>query len=94
MYVTEGNYTVKLNVTDASGFKGYSASIVMVRVSGVTGDINGDGVVDIYDAIILAGAYNSKPGDSNWNPNADINGDNVVDIYDAIMLSSHYGATS
>jgi PKD repeat protein len=94
MYVTEGDYTVKLNVTDASGFKGYSASTDMVRVSGVTGDINGDGVVDIYDAIVLAGAYNSKPGDSNWNPNADINGDNIVDIYDAITLANNYGKTA
>jgi len=38
----------------------------------------------------LANAYNSKPGSSNWNPNADINGDNAVDIYDAIILANHY----
>jgi parallel beta-helix repeat protein len=55
------------------------------------GDLNGDGAVDIYDAILLAGAYNSTPGKANWNPNADINGDNIVDIYDAILLANHYG---
>jgi parallel beta-helix repeat protein len=54
------------------------------------GDINADFTVDIYDAIILAGAYNSKPGDPNWKPNADINGDNIVDIYDSIILANHY----
>jgi hypothetical protein len=54
------------------------------------GDINGDFVVDIYDAIILANAYNSKPGGQYWNPNADINGDNIVDIYDAIIMANHY----
>jgi parallel beta-helix repeat protein len=54
------------------------------------GDINKDWVVDIFDAIILAGAYNSKPGDPNWKPNADINGDNAIDIYDAILLANHY----
>jgi parallel beta-helix repeat protein len=54
------------------------------------GDINGDGIVDIYDAILLANAYNSTPGKANWNPNADINGDNIVDIYDAIILANHY----
>jgi hypothetical protein len=63
-------------------------------VVAVPGDIKGDGVVDIYDAIMLAGAYNSKPGDSNWNSNADINGDNIVDIYDAITLAGNYGKTA
>jgi hypothetical protein len=57
----------------------------------VPGNLNGDAVVDIYDAILLANAYNSKPGNSNWNPNADINGDNIVDIYDAIILANNYG---
>jgi len=54
------------------------------------GDINGDSIVDIYDAILLANAYNSTPEKVNWNPKADINGDNIVDIYDAILLANHY----
>jgi parallel beta-helix repeat protein len=54
------------------------------------GDINGDRIVDIYDAILLANAYNSTPGKANWNPDADINEDNIVDIYDAILLANHY----
>jgi hypothetical protein len=58
---------------------------------GIPGDINGDGTVDIYDAILLAAAFNSTPGSKNWNPNADINGDGVVDIYDAILLAAHFG---
>ena len=58
---------------------------------GVPGDLNADGTVDIYDAIILAGAFNSTPSSTNWNPNADINGDGIVDIYDAMILSSHFG---
>jgi hypothetical protein len=58
----------------------------------IVGDINGDGTVDIYDAIILASSYNGIPGYSNWNPNADLNCDNIVDIYDAILLASNYNA--
>jgi hypothetical protein len=56
----------------------------------ILGDINGDFTVDIYDAIMLAGAYNSRLGSPNWNINADINGDGIVDIYDAIILANHY----
>jgi PKD repeat protein len=82
-----GNYTV------------YASSFYYDRVTSgkvnftlfVIGDINGDGVVDIYDAISLSNAYNSSPGKSNWNPKADFNGDGFVDIYDAIILANHYG---
>jgi hypothetical protein len=55
------------------------------------GDINDDGIVDIYDAILLAVAFGSEPSADNWNPNADINGDEIVDIYDAIILAIHFG---
>lgn len=57
----------------------------------IQGDVNGDGIVDIYDAISLAGAYASVPGSSNWNPNADLNNDTSIDIYDAIILANNYG---
>lgn len=67
--------------------------VVRARVQ-LQGDMNSDGIVDIYDAILLANAINSKPGDQNWNFAADINGDNVVDIYDAILLANNYGKTT
>lgn len=60
----------------------------------VPGDIKGDFTVDIYDALLLSGAFNSRLSSANWSPNADINGDNVVDIYDAILLANNYGKTA
>jgi len=54
------------------------------------GDINGDQKVNILDAILLANAFNSKPGDPKWSPNADINGDNKVNILDAIVLAGYF----
>jgi nitroreductase len=60
----------------------------------VRGDINNDGVVDIFDAIMLSAAWNSMPGSPKWNPNADINSDNIVDIYDAIILANNFGKTT
>jgi parallel beta-helix repeat protein len=56
----------------------------------IPGDFNGDYMVDIYDAIKLAGAFNSNPTSPSWNQNADINNDDIVDIYDAINLANHY----
>jgi hypothetical protein len=54
-------------------------------------DINFDGVVDIYDAIMLANSYGSKPGDPNWNSYADLVHNNAIDIYDAIVLANNFG---
>ncbi len=56
----------------------------------IPGDINGDKRVDRLDAIRLANAFASIPGDPDWNPNADINGDGVVNILDAIILAGHF----
>jgi tungstate transport system substrate-binding protein len=53
-------------------------------------DVNLDGKVDILDAIIVANAFGSKPGDPRWNPLADINNDGYIDILDAIALANHF----
>lgn len=93
-YTAAGNYTVTLNITDASGFKSSVTYTVRVQSSTLIGDINGDGVVNILDAILLGNAFGSVPGNTNWNPKADLNGDGVVNILDAIILANNFGATS
>jgi len=55
------------------------------------GDVNLDGVVDIYDAIALAKAYDSTPENSNWDLYADFNKDNKIDIFDALILAANFG---
>jgi parallel beta-helix repeat protein len=67
----------------------YTRVVITIR-----GDTNGDFTVDIYDAILLSGAFNSRPMSPNWNANADLNSDNIVDIYDAIILSNNFGKTA
>ena len=57
------------------------------------GDVNHDGIVDIYDLYAVARAYGSKPGDSNWNQDCDLNGDNIVDTIDLSLVVEHYGAS-
>ncbi len=57
----------------------------------ITGDVNGDGIVDIYDLAIVGLAFGSKPGAPNWNPMADLNQDGQVDIFDLVTVASNYG---
>ncbi len=60
---------------------------------GLLGDINGDGMVNILDAIMLSNAFGSRLGDANWNPDADLNDDDIVNILDAIILAGSFGET-
>jgi parallel beta-helix repeat protein len=56
------------------------------------GDVNGDGKVNIYDVVLASVAYGSRPGDSNWNPNADLASPyGTINILDLVTITSHYG---
>ena len=61
----------------------------------LTGDVNGNGKVDICDGVLIGVAFGSEPGDSNWNPNADIapeNGpDNFISMQDVVLWAIHFG---
>ncbi|MEM2567642.1 MAG: hypothetical protein QXH20_04120, partial [Candidatus Bathyarchaeia archaeon] len=61
-----------------------------LRLSFETVDVNGDGLIDIYDLVPVALAYSSKPGDNNWNSRVDFNNDSVIDIYDLVCLALRY----
>jgi hypothetical protein len=89
--LTYGNYTLLGSVIPIpydtnTADKNVTTKVVVT----ILGDINGDGTVNILDAIILGNAFLSNPYSPNWNPNADINGDNAVNILDAIILSNHF----
>jgi PKD repeat protein len=90
IYTAYGDYVVKLTVTDAHGDHDDVQGTVKVQASALIGDINGDGTVDILDAIAVSLAFNSVPGSSDWNSSADLNDDKVIDIYDAIILANQY----
>jgi len=81
-----GDYYITVG-TNASIQSFTSSNLLRVTIPG---DINGDFIVDIYDAIIFAGVINTQPGDTKWTPNADFNSDRYIDIFDAIILSNHY----
>jgi hypothetical protein len=57
----------------------------------VIGDINGDGMVNVLDAVTIAQAWDAASSDPQWNILADINHDGHVDILDASRISLHWG---
>jgi hypothetical protein len=82
-----GNYSVFANCKYQTEVSNASRTFEIV----LTGDVNRDGIVDIFDAILLSGSYNAVLGEPRWNANADFNFDHMVDIYDAIILANNFG---
>lgn len=56
----------------------------------VSGDINMDGVIDIYDAVLLAKAF----GEVTNNSDCDLNGDGVINYSDSVILADNFGQSS
>ena len=88
-----GNYTISAYAWSIGGetnttINNCKGSMIQVTIPG---DIDGDFKVNLADLVLLANAYGSKPGDTNWNPNADVNGNGVVDLADLVLLANHYG---
>ena len=62
--------------------------------SSILGDLNGDGIVDIFDVVTISLAFGSTPLDSSWNRAADLNYDDAVDIFDIVLLAQNFGKTA
>ncbi len=88
-----GNYTISATAAPVPGETDTADNNFTGGVATVTipGDLNGDFKVSLFDLVILANAYGSKPGDAKWNPNADIDGNGVVGLTDLVTLAMYYG---
>lgn len=60
----------------------------------ITGDTNGDGIVNNIDLYNLSKAFAATPGSQNWNPNCDLNEDHKIDTSDLSDLSNNYGKST
>jgi hypothetical protein len=76
------------NVAESNEANNINLTPINVRLAG---DVNGDGVVNYQDLFLLARAYGSHRGDSNWNCYADFNADGKVDYIDLFILARNYG---
>ena len=92
---TNGTSSLNLSVTtfkDATNDTNPIPYIVQngTYITALNGDVNGDGVVDIADAMYLAKHVLGKSGfEETLVGAADVNGDGVVDIADAMYLAKH-----
>jgi len=86
-----GNHRVTLTVIDSMGLNSTLSEVINVTSNGRPGDVNGDGQVNIIDAIATARAFGSQPGELRWNIAADTNEDGKIDLLDMIIISNNFG---
>jgi serine protease AprX len=91
--VSFGDYVLRADVPPVSGETHTADNTVDGEHVLITrlGDLNGDFKVTLVDLVVLAKAYSSRQGDSNWNSNADFNSNGVVDLVDLVTLAANYG---
>lgn len=85
-----GNVTLILSgkFCDGTSFMGSD----IVKASGLTGDVNCDGKVDLYDVIQAAFIYGWTEDMPSWDPNANFAPLwTRIDIYDIVTIVAHYG---
>ncbi len=68
-----------------------SACVPGACVPACSGDVDGDGDVDVFDFADLAEAFGSSSGGASYNPDADLNGDGSVDVFDFADLAEDFG---
>ena len=56
----------------------------------VKGDVDGDGVIDLADAVLVINHYVGKPVASFIDKAADVDGDGVIDLADAVLIINYY----
>ncbi|MBT4529640.1 MAG: hypothetical protein HOC27_00405 [Phycisphaerae bacterium] len=84
--LSPGEYVLKIHRVDlASGSRVFGVGWLLPEPdAGVPGDLNGDGVVDVNDLLVIIGAWGVCSGECA----ADLTGDGMVDVLDILELLS------
>ena len=85
--LSEGSHNITVFANDTHGNMAASNTVFFTLHPA---DIDFSGRVYVSDLLLLAQAYNSKPGDGNWNPDADLNCDDRVYTADLLILAQNY----
>jgi hypothetical protein len=94
--LNKGNW---ISVSDPQGTRPYNVPsstnadnyALNESISELFGDIDLDGRVNIFDAIVFSGGYGGTWGTYGYDPRCDLKAEGNVDIFDAILLARNFG---
>ncbi|HEV2987281.1 MAG TPA: dockerin type I domain-containing protein, partial [Candidatus Angelobacter sp.] len=69
-----------------------SGGVVHCMASHISGDVNGDGVVNCVDLEAVKASFGKKLGQPGFNPKADVNGDGIVNVLDLSIVAKQVPA--
>ena len=70
------------------GGKGDSKALSLRLAGEAPWDVDGNGVVDIFDLTLVGRHFGESPPS---DPRADVNGDGMVDLFDLVEVARHFG---
>jgi hypothetical protein len=82
-----------VETTDLANHVKVAALSISRIAASLTGDINGDGVVDMKDVGYVARRFGIDPASPLWDPNADVVSDGKIDMKDIGTVARHFGET-
>ena len=93
-FTTAGSYSVVINAENADGFADPVQTTITVagettapELAKLTGDVNSDGTVNIFDLVIAAGSF----GKTGAGIMGDVNADGSVNIFDLVIVAGNFG---
>ncbi len=93
--IKPGNCTIFFDQTDTFLLNSAMKSIDFVPLSCIAEtwlpDFNNDGIFDLSDITLIAGAFGLQHDDQDWNPVFDINHDSHIDMIDIAKIARTYG---
>jgi hypothetical protein len=81
----DGSFSIHLQ------YKDMTAGRWLPLTDSLPGDVNGDGVVDIADAVCLVNHVVDNATPKFFEAVADVNGDGKVDVFDVLMITNMIG---
>ena len=84
-------FNLSLTVKDSGGLTNTTTTQINVFIAG---DANGDGEVDIFDAVIIGLDWEEECKDGRWATDrgdmADLNNDCIIGIFDAVIVGANW----
>ena len=85
-FTLAGSYTVIVQANNKDG-EAIPIQTIVTVMDKLTGDVNRDGTVNIFDLVIAAGNF----GQTGTGMMADVNGDGAVNIFDLVIVAGKFG---